>query len=150
MDGPQINISINTDIKSVADLPPAIEGRAAWHSADFTDGSWIEQLSDADNAEIKSAAEAALNRAGGDIAKITKEAFPLPTMSARISAVSDEIQNGRGFALLRGIPVEEWGTELSAAAFYGVGAHIGKARSQNAKGHILGHVRDLGRSSKKA
>ena len=148
MDGAQINLSINTDIKTVADLPPAIEGRSAWHSADFADDSWIEQLSDADNAEIKSAAEAALNSAGGDIAKITKDAFPLPSLSGRIAAVSDEIQNGRGFAVLRGIPVEEWGTELSAAAFYGVGAHIGKARSQNAKGHILGHVRDLGRDPK--
>jgi len=64
MDGAQINLSINTDIKTLADLPPAIESRAAWHSADFADGSWIEELSDSDNAEIKSAAEAALNSAG--------------------------------------------------------------------------------------
>ena len=148
MDGAQINLTINADIRTIDDLPPAVEGRAAWRSADFADGSWIEHLSDADNAEIKAAAEAALKIAGGDIAKITREDFPLPTLGARIAAVSDEIQNGRGFALLRGIPVEDWGTELSAAAFYGVGAHIGKARSQNAKGHILGHVRDLGRDPK--
>ncbi len=148
MDGAQTNLSINTNIKSVADLPPAVEGRAAWHSADFANDSWIEPLSDADNAEIKSAAEAALNSVGGDIAKITEEAFPLPSLKARISAISDEIQNGRGFALLRGIPVENWGTKLSAAAFYGLGTHIGIARSQNAKGHILGHVRDLGRDPK--
>ena len=27
--------------------------------------------------------------------------------------------------------------------FYGLGAHLGNARMQNAQGHILGHVRDL-------
>lgn len=149
MDGAQINLSVNSSIQTVADLPPAVEGRAAWHSADFANNdSWIEHLSDAESAEIKAAAEAALAAAGGDIAKISKDAFVLPTLGARIAAISDEVQNGRGFSLLRGIPVDDWGTELSAAAFYGLGAHIGKARSQNAKGHILGHVRDLGRDPK--
>jgi hypothetical protein len=30
------------------------------------------------------------------------------------------------------------------AIFCGIGSHIGSARSQNADGHILGHVRDIG------
>ncbi|MGI9368999.1 MAG: TauD/TfdA family dioxygenase, partial [Ruegeria sp.] len=34
--------------------------------------------------------------------------------------------------------------EMAATIFCGVGAHLGAARSQNAKGHILGHVRDVG------
>ena len=34
----------------------------------------------------------------------------------------------------------------SAIAFFGIGAH-GAARPQNAKGHALGHVKDLGLSS---
>lgn len=29
--------------------------------------------------------------------------------------------------------------------FYGLGAHWGAARSQNARGHVVGHVKDLGR-----
>jgi len=29
----------------------------------------------------------------------------------------------------------------------GIGAHLGRARPQNAMGHLLGHVKDLGRSS---
>ena len=47
-------------------------------------------------------------------------------------------------SLLRGIPVDAWGVQKAAAAFMGIGAHIGHARSQNAKGHVLGHVRDMG------
>jgi hypothetical protein len=147
MDAVNTNLAINTAISDVGDLPPVIESPAAWQGADLAKSdAWIERLSDGDNAEIKSAAEAALKTAGGDIARITKAGFQLPTLAPRITAISDEIQNGRGFTLLRGIPVGSWGTELSAAAFFGLGTHIGSARSQNAKGHILGHVRDLGRN----
>eukprot|EP00004_Rigifila_ramosa_P016935 TRINITY_DN4069_c0_g1_i3.p1 TRINITY_DN4069_c0_g1~~TRINITY_DN4069_c0_g1_i3.p1 ORF type:complete len:258 (+),score=42.15 TRINITY_DN4069_c0_g1_i3:313-1086(+) len=35
------------------------------------------------------------------------------------------------------------GKEDSAVAFYGLGAHFGTAVSQNGKGHVLGHVKDL-------
>ncbi len=58
--------------------------------------------------------------------------------------VDDEVLNGRGFLLLRGLPVERWSMAESATAFFGLGAHLGSARSQNGKGHVLGHVQDLG------
>ena len=61
--------------------------------------------------------------------------------------IQNEVINGRGFALIRGLPVENWPIKQSATAYYGIGMHIGKARSQNAMGHILGHVRDLGRDA---
>jgi len=32
----------------------------------------------------------------------------------------------------------------SAIAYWGVGAHLGRAVSQNGKGHLLGHVKDVG------
>ena len=36
---------------------------------------------------------------------------------------------------------------MAATIFCGLGSHLGSARSQNAQGHILGHVRDLGRDA---
>ena len=45
----------------------------------------------------------------------------------------------------RGLPVATYSQEFAATIFCGVGAHLGSARSQNAMGHILGHVRDTGR-----
>jgi len=61
---------------------------------------------------------------------------------------SDELENGRGFVVLRGLPVAHYSQQFAATVFCGIGAHLGSARSQNAAGHILGHVRDLGASSK--
>ena len=46
--------------------------------------------------------------------------------------------------LIRGLPVEGRPIADSAAAYWGIGTYFGNARSQNAKGHLLGHVRDLG------
>ena len=50
---------------------------------------------------------------------------------------------------MRGLPVERWTIRELATAYFGVGAHFGSARSQNAKGHVLGHVRDLGLNATK-
>jgi hypothetical protein len=59
----------------------------------------------------------------------------------------DEVLNGRGFVLVRGLPLERWTTREAATAFLVIGVHLGSLRMQNADGHLLGHVKDLGRSS---
>jgi hypothetical protein len=46
--------------------------------------------------------------------------------------------------LIRGLPIEGRPIEDSAAAYWAIGTRFGNARSQNAMGHLLGHVRDLG------
>jgi hypothetical protein len=51
---------------------------------------------------------------------------------------------GCGFALIRSLPVRQWSRELAAAVFFGLGTHLGNPRPQNSKGHILGHVIDMG------
>ncbi len=48
--------------------------------------------------------------------------------------------------MIRGLPVERWSRREAAIAF-SIGTHLGNARSQNAAGHVLGHVKDLGLSS---
>jgi len=104
---------------------------------------WTVPLSAADIAEIEAAA-APLAAAQADIAGLAVGDFPLPTLAPRLAQLKHELLEGRGFALLRGLPVDRWPLRLSATAFYGLGLHLGRAVSQNAAGHVLGHVRDLG------
>lgn len=127
------------------DLPPEQTGAAAWYGPDIAKrADWLMPLSPADVAEIEAAAKALAAREA-DIAAITARDFPLPTLTDRLKArVAGEVLNGRGFLLLRGLPVERWTMREAATAFYGLGVHLGSARSQNGKGHVLGHVRDLG------
>ena len=109
-------------------------------------GDWIEHLDAQDLAEIE-AAVAPLDAAGADIAHIVRADFALPRLALRMNRILADVQDGRGFVLLRGLPVQRWSLRQSAIAFFGLGAHLGSARSQNAKGHVLGHVQDLGLSS---
>jgi len=133
----------------VETLPPPVDGPAVWYgpeTAKRTD--WVHVLSGADVAEIRAAMRPLVDREA-DIARITKVDFPLPTVAPKLAAISREVIEGRGFALLRGLPVERWSMRESATAYFGIGTHLGSARSQNAKGHVLGHVRDLGRNAEK-
>jgi len=127
------------------ELPPEQTTEAAWYGPEITQRSdWAMPLTPSEIAEVESATKALASR-DADIAAIKAKDFPLPTLAARLkSRVSAEVLNGRGFLLLRGLPVERWTMQESATAFYGLGAHLGSARSQNGKGHVLGHVQDLG------
>lgn len=130
-----------------ADLPAAIEGPSVWYGPSMqarTD--WVYQLTADDIAEVEHAMQPLVDREA-DIAQIRQADFALPTLGAKITAICDEVINGRGFALMRGLPVDKWSIRQSATAYFGIGAHFGNARSQNGKGHILGHVQDLGRDA---
>jgi len=127
------------------ELPPEQTGAAAWYGPEIaTRDDWMMPLSAAEVAEVEAATQALVAR-DADIAVLKPQDFPLPTLGARLrSRVDDEVLSGRGFLLLRGLPVERWSIRESATAFFGLGAHLGSARSQNGKGHVLGHVQDLG------
>src|SRR5579872_1632344 len=127
------------------ELPPVQTGPAAWYGPEMVARSdWLMPLGVAEIAEIESVTKALVAREA-DIAALTAADFPLPSLAPRLKArVHDEVLNGRGFLLLRGLPVERWSTREAATAFFGLGAHLGSARSQNGKGHVLGHVQDLG------
>jgi hypothetical protein len=132
---------------NMASIPEVISGPSAWYGPDFAArGDWNEQLTEAEIAEID-AISGRLARAEIEIASIRQHDFPLPTLGPRLRRILVDILDGRGFALLRRLPVERWSRRQAATAFFGLGAHLGSARSQNAQGHVLGHVRDLGMSS---
>ncbi len=132
----------------LASLPPEQLGAAAWHGPRWRGREdWIVRLSATDVDEIEAALAAWPARAHGAPAPSHPVDFPLPNLGPRLGAIRDELLNGRGFSLLKGLPVKRWSRRETTTAFMGLGAHLGRARSQNAAGHLLGHVRDLGLSS---
>jgi len=130
------------------DLPPEQTGPAAWYGPEMARRSdWQMPLTPAEIAEVEAATKSLAAREA-DIAAIKPPDFPLPTLGRKLAArVEGEVLNGRGFILLRGLPVERWTMRESATAYFGLGSHLGSARSQNGKGHVLGHVQDLGLAS---
>ncbi len=131
------------------EIPVAFAGPAAWLGRDMGErrDEWLVELSEAEVAELEAAARHYLSL-DRDVGEITAADFPLPSLAAHIEEMKEKLLHGIGFEVLRGLPVERYDQRLAATIFCGVGAHIGSARSQNAQGHILGHVRDTGASSK--
>ncbi|HZV03320.1 MAG TPA: TauD/TfdA family dioxygenase [Planctomycetota bacterium] len=133
---------------TLAELPPLQTGRAAWLGPEMAKRTdWIVELAPGQIAELEAAARPFV--ASGDaaltaLAHLDPSRFPLPTLGPLLVSLREELLRGRGFFLLRGLPVQRYGRLESAAIFLGLGAHLGRARSQNAKGHVLGHVYDLG------
>ena len=61
-----------------------------------------------------------------------------------IAAWARELLHGRGFLLVRGLPVARWGEERAALVYWGLGQHLGEPGAQNPQGELLGHVVDTG------
>lgn len=127
-------------------LPDIQTGPSAWIGPDLSadTSAWLTELSAEDVSELCAAAAhfAGLDR---DLGQITADAFPLPRFGAHLTQMRHQLIHGVGLEVLRGLPLAEIDTRTAATIFCGIGAHLGSARSQNAAGHILGHVRDVGR-----
>ena len=104
---------------------------------------WIERLGEDALAELEAASDRLL-ATGADLCHLQAADAALPVLAPRLRQIQGEVLDGRGFALLRGVPVLRWGRRKSAVAFMLIGACLGAARPQNAQGHVLGHVRDMG------
>ncbi|MCP5283189.1 MAG: TauD/TfdA family dioxygenase [Rhodoferax sp.] len=126
------------------ELPPHQSTSAAWFGpAMASRNDWIERLDDGALAELE-AASGHLLATGADLCHLYPADVTLPLLGPRLRQIQAEVLDGRGFALLRGLPVLRWGRRKSAVAFMLIGACLGAARPQNAQGHVLGHVRDMG------
>jgi len=126
------------------DRAPAgpVGGPAAWRGAEASRrDDWIVRFTSEDIAEIEAAAR---STAGLPLERIDRSNFPLPALAPRIRSWADELAVGRGFVLLRGLPVRRWGEALSSVAFWGLGCHLGVPGGQNPQEELLGHVRDYG------
>lgn len=129
----------------IQNLPERFTGPSAWIGRDMAGRAdeWLIDLSASDVVDLEQAARHYLSL-GRDIGEITKADFPLQQFGDYLAALRTRLIDGIGFEVLRGLPVAGYSQKMAAAIFCGVGAHLGSARSQNAAGHILGHVRDAG------
>jgi Taurine catabolism dioxygenase TauD, TfdA family len=102
---------------------------------------WIRPVSAAAVAECE-VALGSLRRRGLSWPNFGREEFPLPGFARELDSVLEELENGRGLVLLRGFPVDRWAAEDLRDIYWGVGSHLGHIRCQNARGELIGEVRD--------
>lgn len=110
-----------------------------WRGGDFTKDDVAFDFT----ARHAAALEDVLHRTQHlDIADITPADCRHPALDADLERVFDEIQDGRGIVIVRGIPVTKHSVEDVQRMFWALGAHFGRGVSQSARGDVLGLVQD--------
>jgi hypothetical protein len=123
-----------------AAITPAT-GSRVWRGAAMAGRrDWIIQL---DDTELDQAL-AAVKARGLTLDDVTRDAFPLDRLGAKLAEIPDILATGRGFVLLRGAPVAGRSLDDVGLIYWGIGAHLGVGVSQSAEGDQLGHVIDRG------
>jgi hypothetical protein len=118
----------------------------AWRGETLSrETSWIATLTPAEIADVDRALATA-RASGKPLEQIGRDDFPLTVMRARLTQTLADIVDGRGFVVLRGLPVDRWSDEETGLVFWGFGRYLGSPLYQNPKGELLGHVYDHGRT----
>ena len=113
----------------------------AWNAASFkTSADYSLGLTDDERAELVAAVRALPDPTTPQTTGPAQ--FALERLSPRLKAAYDEVRSGRGFVVLRGLPVDDLSKDEFVAAVWGVGTHFGTALSQNTSGDLIGHVVD--------
>lgn len=123
-------------------------GPSTWTRADYQDNEdWVVQLSRTEADELLVAYEGVCKK-GLKAFEFSKDDFPLPTLSITLNSVLEELENGRGFCMLRGIPLDELpdnDDETLYALYWGLGEHLGFSIIQNRRGQRIVEVADSGK-----
>ncbi|KAJ5374415.1 Taurine catabolism dioxygenase TauD/TfdA [Penicillium concentricum] len=136
---------IYSQVRPYADFPKIHTGPTLWKAEDYREKPelWTHRFTEEEVTEISYATDQFI-QSGTPLTGISKANFHLPNLSKRMENLRQDLINGKGFFRFRGLPVLEWDLQKCATAYMGLGTYLGYFVSQNGRGHVLGHVKDLG------
>lgn len=160
-------------LKPYSEFPREISGPTVWKKEDYENNpeKWIHSFTDEEIQELSDTADRFI-ASGTPLTGITKvhppqafgshepyastihepfmlkplaqENFSLPKLGKVLQALREDLLNGKGFILFKRFPADKWGPHKNAVGYMGLGTYLGYFISQNGRGHVLGHVKDVG------
>jgi hypothetical protein len=122
-----------------------IDHPSAWRVADFTSpADYTIELTQTHLHDIEHAI-GRITSAGLNLDDLQREHFDLPSLKPVIDEIRFQIEDGRGFVVLRRLPIENYSKDELGMIFWGIGTHLGRGLSQSVLGDRLGHVKDFSR-----
>jgi len=116
----------------------------AWKASSFENpADYLVELTGGDRGELLAAVEA-LERSGrlSPVHALAKTDFRFDGLRKKLEHGYAEVRSGKGFLVLRGLPLDGVSLEQFTACAWGVGTHFGRALSQNAQGDLVTSVVD--------
>ncbi len=122
-----------------------ITGANVWHGRDMAQSvRWQRRLSPAQLDEIDAALATARARGRG-WEDLTGADFPLPGLTPLFDDIREELENGSGLLMLRGIDVDRYDTGALRLLYAGFCRQLGTLVYSNRGGEIMRDIRDVGR-----
>src|SRR5712692_3396182 len=118
---------------------------SAWTVADFRSPADYSVDLDASQLRDIAAAIRRIKAARIGLDRLQREHFEVPSLRPVVEEIRRQIEDGRGFVLLRRLPVEDYSKDDLGLIFWGIGTHLGRGLSQSVMGDRLGHVKDFSR-----
>ncbi|KAK3934286.1 putative taurine catabolism dioxygenase TauD [Diplogelasinospora grovesii] len=124
-----------------AGWPTALKGPLVWTSNDFPEeNEYVYTLTNDDKAELLEALKH-FKEHGLDGNKVSKETFPLPKLGKELDKVCQDVYEGRGFSIVRGLKPEDYELEDLTVIYLGISSYVAERRGkQDQRGSMLIHV----------
>lgn len=119
-------------------------GPEVWSVAELNDRTdWIQHVEPAEVDEIDTMLKAFRERKMA-LTELGRDDFPMPLIARRFEAIRSELEGGRGFALLRGLPIDRYSLEESRMVFWAMAVHLGDPQKQDRLGNRMHNVTNTG------
>ena len=82
--------------------------------------------------------------------EMTSADFSIGGFITVLEEIEFDLRHGKGFSVIRTLPVHRWTPIETLIAYWGIGCHLGTPLPNNANGDMIGHVVDLGADYKHA
>ncbi|KAI0380516.1 hypothetical protein F5Y04DRAFT_281909 [Hypomontagnella monticulosa] len=123
--------------------PHHLDHPLAWHGSDFgTEEEYIHTFSDAEKSEIERAL-AHFKSLELDGSEVSETSFPLFGLAEKLRDLSEDLHNGKGFFVLRGLDPSRYSPEDNTLIYLGLSSYIAETRGkQDEDGSMLLHIRE--------
>ncbi|ORY00358.1 hypothetical protein BCR34DRAFT_494590 [Clohesyomyces aquaticus] len=124
-------------------LPGMVSGPMVWKGAELDPLKYVLQLQAHEIANIR-AAILAFKLSGLPRSSVTQATFPLAEeLAKKLASISDEVHNGWGVAVLRGLDAARLNDEEATIAFVGISSYVCPSRATDSYANqTLSHIRD--------
>jgi hypothetical protein len=121
-----------------------VTGANVWRGEDMAQSArWRRQLTPAQLTEIDAALRTARAR-GLTWEDASAEDFPLPGLASLFDDIREELENGSGLLMLRGIDPARYTPDEARLVYAGICRHVGTLVYSNRGGEIMREIRDVG------
>jgi len=117
-----------------------LSGPGVWSGAELNARTdWIQRWTPDELAEIDALVQS-MRGWQGDVTTLTRSQLKLPLVAQRYEAIQRQLEGGRGFALVRGLPVQRYSTEENRLIFWALSLLLGDPQAQDAAGNRMHSV----------